>query len=181
MNDTEQMTMERLASEFMKIRSEMIAFAENEMSMALKKILSPSEVVQEAYLAAAKQLTEFSANSSFPEKFKALLEETISADENKHCPGAVEAERHVDIDMTGANEKSHIRMAQSDPFASLHKLMEELPPDEREILNLRHFQSLNIAAAAKAMHISSAQAKALYARALMDLKSRMAPGSRLGL
>ena len=180
MNDTEQMTMERLASEFMKIRSEMIASAEDAMSMALKKIVTPSEVVQEAYLAAAKRLADFSV-TSFPQKFKELLEETILADENKHCPGAAEAERHVDIDMTGFNEKSHIRMAQADPFASLHKLMEELPPDEREILNLRHFQSLNIAAAAKEMHISTARAKALYARALMDLKAKMGPGSRLGL
>ena len=97
----------------------------------------------------------------------------IDALEQKYCPGARDAENRVDIDMSGFSDSSRIRMAPSDPYASLHRMLRDLPEGEREIVELRHFKGLSMVACAKTLRISPSVAQARYLRAMSRLKEVM--------
>lgn len=174
------MTVEQLASAFMNIRGEMLVAAGKAMSATLKRKLSAEDVVQETYLSAAQRRGEFSTATPFKDKFQAMMDETIVKFTKQYCPEALQEKPEgapVDIDMDGMKDESRIRVAQDDPYASLHKALEGMSDEDREILDLRHFKGLTNTACAKMLHISPKTAANRYAQALLHLKERLSPAA----
>lgn len=171
----ETLSMDEFASRFARIRSGLIGLAERSMSAALRKSVTPDQVVQDAYLRAARNLDRF-AGSGYEREFEREIASLVDTYENKYCPGAREREGSVDIDMSGFNDSSKIRMAPSDPYASLHRILRDLPEDEREIVELRHFKGLSMVACAKALRLTPAAAQQRYLRAMTKLKNVMGGG-----
>lgn len=168
-------SMDEFAARFARVRSSLIGFAERNMSQALCKIIPPEQVVQEAYLKAARRLEDF-AGSDYESAFEREVLSLVDENERKHCPGARESEGRVDIDMSGFSDSSRIRMAPSDPYASLHRVLRDLSDEEREIVELRHFKGLSMIACAKTLRISPATAQARYLKAMTKLKDVMGGG-----
>lgn len=180
MNASNEMTIDQFAAAFMRIRSEMATSAGKNMSEALKQIVPPADVVQETYYRAAANLAEFPAGKPIRERFLSMMLDDILALERKHGTDrpAAAPERSVEIDMSGMKDDSRIRMAPSDPYASLHKIIDELSEQDRQILGLRLFKGMNNIACAKALKITPREAENRYARALANVKSRYSGGLR---
>ena len=180
MNASNEMTIDEFAAAFMRIRSEMTTSAGKNMSEALKQIVPPADVVQETYYRAAANLAEFPSGKPIRERFLSMMLDDILALEKKHHTDQIAAssEQKVDIDMSGMKDESRIRMVRSDPYAAIHKIIDELSEQDRQILDLRLFKGMNNIACAKALKITPREAETRYARALANVKSRYSGGLR---
>ena len=180
MNASNEMTINEFAAAFMRIRDEMTASAAKNMSEALKQIVQPADVVQETYYRAAGNLAEFPPGKPVRERFLSMMLDDILALEKKHNTDRQPAaqEKSVDIDMSGMKDDSRIRMVRSDPYAAIHKIIDELSEQDRQILALRLFKGMNNVACAKQLKITPREAETRYARALMNVKARYSGGMR---
>ena len=175
MKASNEMTIDEFAAAFMRIRNEMTTSAGKNMSEALKQIVPPADVVQETYYRAAANLAEFPSGKPIRERFLSMMLDDILALEKKHHTDQIAAssEQKVDIDMSGMKDESRIRMVRSDPYAAIHKIIDELSEQDRQILDLRLFKGMNNIACAKALKITPREAETRYARAFRVVTSAM--------
>lgn len=149
------------------------------MSPALQRRMSAEDLLQEAYLACGKRIAFLRAEPEVPvyAKLRLIALQTLADMQRRHL-GA--GKRDAMKESSPADEPSMDAWAQfadtvSSPRTHLEKverqamarrILSELSPTDREILELRHFESLGNAECAAVLGIEPKAASIRYVRAL---------------
>jgi RNA polymerase sigma-70 factor, ECF subfamily len=169
------------------------------MDRRLQGRIDPSDVIQEACIVAAKQISAYAANPARPFYLwlrwitgQRLIEQT-----RRHLGATVRgASREISLfrgefpETTSVNlaaqflgnlcspSQNAIRVEQT---IQLQEGLNALDPIDREILALRHFEQLSNGEAAEVLGLDKSAASKRYARALMRLRDVLLPqmGSNL--
>ncbi len=163
------------------------------MHPALRQRLEPDDVLQEAYLAAAKRLSHF-ASGGFKSGFlwmRLVVNQTLVDLHRRHlgaqardvrCEVAVDGLRYPQA--TSASLAFQLADSATSPsqVVSRHELLEKvaqavnhLSPMDQEILALRHFEELTNGESAAVLDIEPKAASIRYVRALRRLKAELSP------
>jgi RNA polymerase sigma-70 factor (ECF subfamily) len=154
--------------------------------------LDPSDVLQEAYLEAARQLGDFLDKEDVP--FFLWLRGLVGsrlARLHRHHLGARrrDAGREVSLDrepapdvssavlagcLLGPAERPSEEAVRAELRERLRAVLERLGADDREVVSLRHFEQLSTAETAAVLGISEAAAGKRYVRALTRLRRLLA-------
>jgi len=161
------------------------------MDDRLQGRVDPDDVLQEAYLAAAKRLDHFSQRDMSPFIWLRLIVGQTLVDIHRRHIGAQarDAGREIPIHGMGGGKTTSASLAQAlmgsitspshavarDELAlQLAQVIDQLDPIDREILALRHFEELSNREIAEVLGIQQKAASIRYIRALKRLKSKLA-------
>ena len=173
-----------LAAMFEEHRERLLALAERRLNPVLLRRMSAEDVVQDAYAAAAKRLDYLANNEDVPlyYKLRTILMQTIVDAERRHL-GAVarDAYREAtgdDADAMLAGIPADVttpasRVDRSERHALLRRAIAILPPNDRAILVLRHFDGLTNSDCAAALGIEPKAASIRHVRALERLQKTL--------
>jgi RNA polymerase sigma-70 factor (ECF subfamily) len=150
--------------------------------------IDASDVIQEAYLQAARRFEEYLRDSTMPFFLwlRFLVGEQLTILHRHHLNVRMrDARREVSLQPAPCPEASSVALAaqllaremspsdaveRAERFSRLQQAIERLNPLDREILSLRHFEQLSRSEAAAALGIGEAAASKRYIRALSKLK-----------
>jgi len=177
-----------LASEFMRQRARLRRMIEVRLDRRVASRVNPSDVLQEAFFEAARQLDEYLAHPPMPlflwfryltgqrilaihRQHLGMQEQTPRQEAAMHSVGRPEADSaslsmHL-VDQLRSSRGMDIRQQL---FTRLEQIIAQLEPLDREILALRHFEQLSNQEAAEELGISPAAASQRYIRALERLR-----------
>jgi RNA polymerase sigma-70 factor, ECF subfamily len=154
--------------------------------------VDPSDIIQEAYLDAARRLPEYHQKPalSFFLWLRMLAGQRMVDEHRKHLGAAArDAGREVSLyrgalpETTSAALAAHLlgrlttpsRAAmQAERKIRLQEALNSLDPIDREVLVLRHFEELSNTEAAAVLGLDKSAASKRYARALIRLKEILA-------
>jgi RNA polymerase sigma-70 factor (ECF subfamily) len=159
--------------------------------------IDASDVIQEAYIDAARRLPEYAANPTMPFFLwlRFLTGQRLLEQHRRHLGAQVrDAGREISLyhgafpETTTAHLAAHFLGRLSTPSRAavrveqklrLQEALNALEPLDREILALRHFEQLSNGEAAGALGLDKSAASKRYARALVRLKDILAamPGA----
>lgn len=163
------------------------------MDRRLKGRIDPSDVIQEAFLAAAKQLPAYASKPemSFYLWLRWLTGQRLIEQHRRHLGArAREANREISLyhgafpETTSADLAAAFLGRMSTPSQAairiertikLQEALNSLEPVDREILALRHFEQLSNGEAAEVLGLDKSAASKRYARALVRLKDVLLP------
>jgi RNA polymerase sigma-70 factor (ECF subfamily) len=163
--------------------------------------IDPSDVLQETYLEAARQLADYLQNPTLPFfLWVRLLAGNRLARLHRHHLGAQmrDADRDVSLYHGALPEASSAALAarllgrecrpseaavRAELKLRVQDALNRLDPLDREVLALRHFEQLTTAETARVLGVSEAAAGKRYVRALVRLKETLTrlPGGMGGL
>jgi RNA polymerase sigma-70 factor (ECF subfamily) len=150
--------------------------------------IDPSDVLQEAFLAASLQLPDYLRDPSIPlylwlrlitgQKLVALHRHhlgTQARDAGREvalCPGALPQATSTALAarLLGREPRPSEAAMRAERAARLQQALEALDPLDREVLALRHFEQLSNAEAAQVLGLRESAASKRYVRALQRLK-----------
>ena len=175
---------------FAEHRDRLLALARRNLNPVLLRRISPEDVVQETLAAACRRL-DFLRNC--PEvpvycKLRRLLFQTIADLERKNLQSRKrDAYREQEIADGGSVSSPGLdwnmfadtvtgpltQLARQDRYELVRKTMESLPDNDREILELRHFDGMSNSECAEALHLTQKAASIRYVRALEHLKKQL--------
>ncbi len=176
---------ERLLTDFRPRLRRMVGLR---LDRRLQGRVDPSDVIQEAFLDAARRLSEFAKNPTMPFylwlRFLAgqrLLEQhrrhlgTKARDAGREISlyrGAFPATTTADLaaQFLGKLSAPSQAVVKIEQKIRLQEALNSLDPIDREILALRHFEQLSNVEAAEVLSLEPATAYKRYARALLRLK-----------
>ncbi len=178
-----------LASHFSKNRDRLYAMVDLRLDRRVRGRVSPSDVIQEAFLEASKRLGMYLKQPDLP-VFIWMRRVTVDTlyDAHRHHLGtkARDVRREVRIDQpaTGPEAPSGTLAVQlvklqvspsdaaigSERARTLEKALEMMDPFDREIISLRAVEMLSSSEAARVLGIESAAGRKRYERALQRLK-----------
>lgn len=182
-----------LAELFQRHRERLWRIVHFRMHPMLARRMSPEDILQEGYLAAAKRLPHF-GSGEFSSAFlwlRLVVNQTLVDMHRRHlgtqardarCEVAADGLRYPQA--TSASLTIQIAASATSPSqaASRHDLLEKvartvngLSPMDQEILALRHFEELTNGEAADVLGIAPKAASIRYVRALRRLKTALAP------
>jgi RNA polymerase sigma-70 factor (ECF subfamily) len=159
------------------------------MDRRLQGRLDPSDVLQEAFLAASAQLPDYVRNPAIPfYLWLRLVTGQRLAALHRHHLGTKQrdAGREVSLDggavpdatsaalaaqIVGREPRPSEAAARAERARRLEAALETLEPAEREVLALRHFEQLENQEAAHVLGLSESAASKRYVRALQKLKT----------
>jgi len=187
-----EFTPQRLAEAFAEHRARLRSLAEKRLNPILLKRLSCDDVMQEAYLAAAKRLNYFAQNDDVPIYFKlrTILLQTLADIERRHLQAAGrDAYKEADVgdgttetDAPGALNWGRFaadvtsplsRVDRDERHALLRAAVAALPENDRAIIVLRHFDGMGNSECAAALGIEPKAASIRYVRALERLRRKL--------
>lgn len=166
--------------------------ARTQLDQKLQARTSPSDVVQDTLMEAHRDFPKF--RGSCPEEFLGWLRKILINNLGRIVQRHVLAEkrdvrREVSLDDVGATlERSAARLVavladrgqSPSSGAQTHEAgliladeLEELPADYREVIVLRHIESLSFADVAVRMERSTGAVRMLWMRAIADLRVRL--------
>ena len=162
------------------------------MDARLRARLDPSDVLQEAFLDAARRLEEYaeSPDMPFPAWIRFLVVQRLMAQHRFHLGAQLRdaaRERSLAGDWREHSESMAVELAGSFTSPSqaamraelqgqLLEALESLAPLDREVLRLRHFEELTNDEVAELLGLTKAGASNRYVRALGRLRSAMGSG-----
>lgn len=169
---------------FAEHRGRLLAVTERRLNPVLLRRMSAEDVVQDAYAAAAKRLDYLANNEDVPlyYKLRTILMQTIVDEERRHL--GAEA-RDVYRESTGDDADAMLagipaevttpasRVDRSERHALLRRAVAMLPPNDRAILVLRHFDGLSNSDCAAALGIEPKAASIRHVRALERLQKTL--------
>lgn len=150
--------------------------------------VDPSDVIQEAYIDAARRLADYSKNPTMPFYLwlRFLAGQRLMEQHRRHLgTKARDAAREISLyhgafpETTTADLAAHFLGKLSSPSQAaikieqkirLQEALNSLDPIDREILALRHFEQLSNGEAAEVLDLDQATAYKRYTRALLRLK-----------
>jgi len=157
------------------------------MDPRIQQRLSASDVLQDAYLEAARHLPEYLSDPKAP--FFLWLR-GIAANKLLHLHryhlGAEKRDPRREVRRARQPETQSVTLAgmlagdatrpsdaalRDELYGQLHEAIERLDPIDREVLSLRHFEQLSNAETAEVLQIEPSAASKRYMRALERLKS----------
>ena len=182
-----------MAELFDRQRSRLWRIVTFRMHADLRRRLEPEDILQEAYLEAAKRLKHF-AKGNFRSGFlwlRLIVNQTLVDLHRRHLGAqARDVRREVAVDgirypqATSASMAIQLVASATSPsqVVSRHELLEKvseiisrLSVNDQEILALRHFEELTNGEAAAVLDIEPKAASIRYVRALRRLKDELAP------
>ena len=183
--------LEEWGRRFEEYRAPLLRLASRNMCGVLTQRVSPEDAVQMALADACRKIPYFERNPEIPLYFKlrTLLLQTITDLERCHLKSqkrdAFKEERISDSPGTQteawlgwnmladsiSSPTQHIRHEERD--ALLRQALEELPENDRCILQLRHFDGMSNQECAEILHIEPKAASIRYVRALQRLRDRL--------
>jgi len=190
-----EFTSQSLAEAFAEHRDRLLSLAEKRLNPILLKRLSREDVMQEAYLAAAKRLPYFAQNEDVPIYFKlrTILLQTLADIERKNLQAAGrDAYKELRIEngecrddgggLDGAVCAGELpadatspvsRVDRDERHALLRAAVASLPENDRAIIVLRHFDGMGNSECAAALGIEPKAASIRYVRALERLRKKL--------
>lgn len=176
-----------LAGLFDRHRGRLRRMVEFRLDARLRGRVSPSDVLQEAYLDALTRLPHFRADPDVPFYVWArtvTLQRLIDVHRRHLVARVRSAAREVPLGRDDPTSAGAERMAEliadaTSPSLAIHRreivaavreALDRLDPNDREVLALRHFEELSNQEAAAAMGIRPAAASKRYLRALDRLR-----------
>lgn len=184
------MQLDSIAAKVTEHRGRLLNLAKRNLNPMLLRRVTPEDVVQDT-LSAACRKTDFLENRpDVPTYFKLrmLLFQTMAALERRHLQsqkrdvykevevdgGAGEAGGNPGWEAFPANVTGTLtRLERADRHALLKKALGELPENDRQILELRHFDDMTNTECAEALEITPKNASMRYVRALERLQKRL--------
>jgi RNA polymerase sigma-70 factor (ECF subfamily) len=153
--------------------------------------VDPSDVLQNAYLEATRQLKRYLVNEALPFFIwlRALVGSQLARTHRQHLGTQQrDAGREVPLDqpapemssavlaqcLLGSGERPSEEAVRAELRERLQVLLEGLSAADREVLALRHFEQLNTAETAAVLGISTSAAGKRYIRALDRLRDQLA-------
>lgn len=168
-------------------RDKLMRMVRCRMDRRLQGRIDPSDVVQEAYVQAARRYAEYQKRSKMPFypwlRFLTVQQMTIlhrqhlgvkmrSVKREVSLPGdpspAVNVDMLADV-LSGNFTSPSSAVARKELQARLIAALDALDPNDREILTLRHFEQLNTVESAQVLGISEGLASTRYGRAVRKL------------
>ncbi len=146
--------------------------------------LDPSDVVQEAYVEAARCLSRYAEQQNVPFYLwlRLLAGQRLAKAHREHLGAAMRtAQREVSIapvavpDLSTFNLASHLagsftsasgHVMRDELRTKVQEILDQMAPHDREVLALRHFEEMTSREAAIVLGITEAAAKSRYRRAL---------------
>lgn len=181
----------RYKEEMDQYRQHLLILAARNLKPILLKRFSPEDIVQETLVAACSKENFFESNSEIPIYFKLrmLLFQTIKDIERTHLQSQKrdafkELELHHEeetLDEEGVYNSPFDNFAASitgplthiaklDRYAAVKKALSTLPNNDKQILELRHFDEMSNTECAEVLHITPKAASIRYVRALQKLQ-----------
>ena len=177
-----------LAEAFMDHRARLRRMVDLRLDRRVAARVDPSDVLQEAYLDASRQLEQYLANPpmSLFLWLRFLTGQRLMATHRQHlgvqkrdakqevalqCRVGPEADSHsLTCELLGPVTSPSMAAMRGEMQAALQQVIDGLEPLDREILALRHFEELSNQEAAEELHITPAAASKRYIRALERLR-----------
>jgi RNA polymerase sigma-70 factor (ECF subfamily) len=154
----------------------------------LRARLGASDVIQEAYLTASAQVTEYLKNPTIPLSLWLRLvtaQKLVLLHRNHLGTRARDAGRQISLDRGALPAASSVALASNligrEPSPSeaagqieerrrLQEALDRMDPLDREVLALRHFEQLSNAETAQVLGLEPSAASKRYVRALQRIK-----------
>jgi len=184
--------MNEWANRFLEYREQLLALARRNLNPVLLRRFSPEDVVQDTLSSACSRIDFFENRPDVPLYFKlrTLLFQTITDLERKNLQ-AQKRDAYKDLEVVGDSDTATqarlswnrfadtmtgpvTRLARGDRYALLRKALEELAENDRNILEMRHFDGLGNAECAQLLGIEPKAASIRYVRALERLRQKLA-------
>ena len=158
------------------------------MDARIRGRIDPADVMQEAFLEASNRLHELAKHTSLEPYvwLRTLTLQRLLILHRRHLDAQVrDARRDVSIENVLALDVSSVALAaqlissgtspsgilaRAEESERLHKALDQLDPQDREMLALRHFEQLSNVDAAGVLGITTPAASQRYYRALKRLK-----------
>jgi RNA polymerase sigma-70 factor (ECF subfamily) len=161
------------------------------LNQRLQGRLDPSDVLQETYLEASRQLNNYLSQQDLPFHLwlRGLAINRLNKLHRRHLGASKrDARRDVSLDEVAPEASSAVLAAhlmsradrpseaahRADLQAQLTTALDQLDPLDREALVLRHFEQMSSAEAGQVLGISAAAAGKRYLRALGRLRQMLA-------
>ena len=185
--------MNEWANRFLEYREQLLALARRNLNPVLLRRFSPEDVVQDTLSSACSKIDFFENRPDVPVYFKlrTLLFQTIKDLERKNLQ-AQKRDAYKDLGVAEGNDDTATQaqlswnrfadtmtgpvtqLARGDRYALLRKALEELAENDRNILEMRHFDGLGNAECAQLLKIEPKAASIRYVRALERLRQKLA-------
>jgi RNA polymerase sigma-70 factor (ECF subfamily) len=176
-----------LASLYSRHRDRLRRMVEFRLDARLRGRVSPSDVLQEAYIDALKRLPHYQADPDVPFYVwlrTVTIQRLIDVHRQHLVAGIRDASREVAPGRTEAVEASSEKMAEfigdlTSPSQAVQRVeiitqvraaLDRLDPIDREVLALRHFEELSNREVAALLGIQVAAASKRYVRAIERLR-----------
>jgi len=178
------------APDLLEHRDRLLSLARRNLNPILARRFSPEDIVQETLSAACRKLDFMQNRPDIPTycKLRRLLFQTIADLERKNLQSQKrDAYREQEVADGGSVSSPGLdwnmfadtvtgpltQLARQDRYELLRKTMESLPENDREILELRHFDGMSNSECAEALHLTPKAASIRYVRALERLKKQL--------
>ena len=179
------------ANRFLEYRSQLLALAVRNLHPVLARRVTPEDVVQDTLSAACSKIDFFENRPDVPVYFKlrTILFQTVTALERKHLQSQ-KRDAYKDLEVVDGDTSTQAqanwnqfadtvtgpmtRVDRMDRYALLRKAIGELPENDRNILEMRHFDGLGNAECAQLLGIEPKAASIRYVRALERLRQKLA-------
>ncbi|MBR2126858.1 MAG: sigma-70 family RNA polymerase sigma factor [Akkermansia sp.] len=175
-----------LAELWLQNRDRLVRLIATRMSPVLLRRMSPDDVAQETYLACGRRMKFLQEHSDVPVfvKLRKLALQTITDMERKHLAAGkrdamkesclAESDNDVSVNALSRFADSLVgprtHLERMELLEQTRRAMRELPENDREILELRHFEELSNTECAAALGIEPKAASIRYVRALKRMK-----------
>jgi len=181
---------EDITAAFLDNRERLGRLVARRLNPLLSSIVSTDDILQETFIASQRRQLFFASRPDIPIyfKFRKILFQVLAECERRHL-GVMKRDpaketslnailpdgKNIRADTIAAETPSPAtRLAAEDRQALLRHVMNELAPNDRGILTLRHFDGLTNAECAEILSIDPKAASIRYARALIRLRKRLA-------
>lgn len=175
------------AEQFLEHRERLRVLAERNLNPQLRKRVTAEDVVQDTLSSACSKIDFFENHPEIPLYFKLriLLFQTLTALERKHLQSqkrdAFKEVEVTDSDTVATGQVNwnlfadtvtgpFTRIARIDRHELLRQALKKLSENDRQILELRHFDGMSNSECAAALKIEAKAASIRYVRALQRLQ-----------
>ncbi len=176
-----------IAATLMEYRERLLSLAKRNLNPILLRRVTPEDVVQDTLSSACQKIDFLENNPEIPVYFKlrTILFQTITALERKHLQSQ-KRDAYKELEVSDQQEDATAKLnwnmfadsvtgpltklARIDRYELLKKAMASLPENDRQILELRHFDNMSNMDCAEVLHITAKNASIRYVRALEKLQ-----------
>ncbi len=175
-----------LAELYAKHRDKLRRMVQLRLDHRLAGRVSPSDVLQEAYIDAVKRIDHYfeKPDQPFFGWLRLIVGQRLADVHREHLAQKRAVSNEVPMDRTapgadsaclaacllGSGTSPSHAAARTESFAKLERALEQMDPLDREVLALRHFEELSNTETAELLGIQPAAASKRYVRALARLK-----------
>ena len=178
------------ADKFLEYKEQLLSLARRNLNPVLSRRVTPEDVVQDTLSSACSKIDFFENRPDVPVYFKlrTILFQTITGLERKHLQSQ-KRDAYKDLEVADDNAATQAqinwnqfadtvtgpltRVARMDRYELLKKALDELPENDRCILEMRHFDGLGNSECARLLKIEPKAASIRYVRALQRLKQKL--------